>query len=748
MNAEPSDAWDSGTWDGAGAATVGAPLPDGIDMGAGFEALDDVKGGLGLVVAVLDELDGLCGPEMRERTAPILHEMLAFEPSVTMIGQVKAGKTALVSAMIGVPDLLPSDVNPWTSVVTSIHVNSIEAPEGVRARFRFFDEGEWDNLTAGGGRMGEMAARAGAESEGAAIAAQVAGVLDKARRRLGDSFELMLGQSHDYGYVDDELLRRYVCLGDDEGEGEGGTPAAGEDDGDGEGADAAGGRFADITRTADIFVDRPELPCALCIRDTPGVNDTFMMREQVTLKAIRGSELCVVVLSAQQALTTADMAILRMISAVKKRQVVIFVNRVDELADPARMVPEIEAGIERILAENQIDSVSAIVFGSALWANQALAGEAEEAFAADFGTLEDWGRHLGAGPGRNPAHALWTLSGVPALFAAIAARVVEGSGARVLRSATGRVANLVDAERAAAAAGAVQLDEVQRAALDPARLHAALDEVSGRRRAALARLAEEAAAGLADRLERAQESFVARATAVLAEHVRVNGPTEWSYDVTGLRVLMRSAHASFARGVRRRCAEELAGAALEIERLVLEATGPIEGFAVRAPEPGPLPAPVMLGQTIALDLGGSWWSRWWKRRRSPEAFAREYAGLISEEVRGMVDGLVEDQKRAVAAIGETVLAGFMDDQRTALERLSGAAEDETGAADRLEELDEVRMMLGAWVDPADRAAKGEADAQGDADAAGAPGASGGPEKDGLVQDGPVQDGQNREMSHA
>ena len=691
MNAEASDAWDD-----ASAATIGAPVPEGIDMGAGFEALDDVKGGLGLVVAVLDELDELCGEPMRERTAPILHEMLAFEPSVTMIGQVKAGKTALVSAMIGVADLLPSDVNPWTSVVTAIHVNSIAAPEGVRARFRFFDEGEWDNLTAGGGRMGEMAARAGADEEQAAIAAQVASVQEKARRRLGDSFELMLGQSHDYGYVDDELLRRYVCLGDDEEEG-----AAGTDD------DETGGRFADITRTADIFIDRPELPCALCIRDTPGVNDTFMMREQVTLKAIRGSELCVVVLSAQQALTTADMAVLRMISAVKKRQVVIFVNRVDELAAPHRMVPEIRAGIERILAENQIDSVSAIVFGSALWANQALAGEADELVDDPSGLLDDWARFTGTDYKRSPAEFLWHLSGLPALFAAIAGRVVEGSGARVLRSATDRVANLVDAERAAAAAGAVELDEVQRAALDANRLDAAIGEIAARRGAALARLAEEAGTELADRLERAQHSFVGRATAVLAEHIRAHGPSEWNYDVTGLRVLMRSAHASFARGARRRCAEELAGAALEIERLILDATGPIPGFAVRAPEAPPLPAPVMLGQTIALDLGGSWWSRWWKRRKSPEAFAADYAGLISEEVRGMVDGLVEEQKRAVTDVGRTTLAAFVDDQRTALARLAGVAEvDEAetgGAAERLEELDEIRMMLGAWADPAERA---------------------------------------------
>ena len=79
----------------------------------------------------------------------------------------------------------------------------------------------------------------------------------------------------------------------------------------------------------------------------------------------------------------------------------------------------------------------------------------------------------------------------------------------------------------------------------------------------------------------------------------------------------------------------------------------------------------------------------------------------------MVDGLVDEQKRAVAQVGETTLAGFVAEQRTALARLSGAAGGDGGdggdgsAAERLEELDEIRMMLGAWVDPAEKAASGD-----------------------------------------
>ena len=49
-------------------------------------------------------------------------QLREFEPSITMIGQVKSGKTTLINALAGWQDLLPADVNPWTSVVTSVHM--------------------------------------------------------------------------------------------------------------------------------------------------------------------------------------------------------------------------------------------------------------------------------------------------------------------------------------------------------------------------------------------------------------------------------------------------------------------------------------------------------------------------------------------------------------------------------------------------------------------------------------------------
>ncbi len=142
------------------------------------------------VLAQLAEI----GDETTANIAIRLQRQLdSFEPSVTMIGQVKAGKTSLVNAMVGMPDLLPADVNPWTSVVTSLHMRPDSGPSGNSALFRFFDEKEWDRLLLKGGRIGELASRAGANEELDQLREQVERMREKSRTRLGRRFRTTAG---------------------------------------------------------------------------------------------------------------------------------------------------------------------------------------------------------------------------------------------------------------------------------------------------------------------------------------------------------------------------------------------------------------------------------------------------------------------------------------------------------------------------------------------------------------------------
>jgi hypothetical protein len=105
------------------------------------------------------------------------------------------------------------------------------------------------------GRVGELAGRAGSGP-----GAEKSVMVDDMREiRLG-GFEQLLGQTTRYRSLDSELIQRYVCLGDD----------------------FAHILITDKTRTVRgyppnprPFVSAPTLPMSMCLRDTPGVNDTF-----------------------------------------------------------------------------------------------------------------------------------------------------------------------------------------------------------------------------------------------------------------------------------------------------------------------------------------------------------------------------------------------------------------------------------------------------------------------------------------
>lgn len=94
---------------------------------------------LASIRSLLDRLEDLVVPERQSVAAKLARDMANFSTQVSLIGQVKAGKTRLTNALTGMPEMLPSDVNPWTSVVTSIHVNTPK-PRGSDAVFTFYTE--------------------------------------------------------------------------------------------------------------------------------------------------------------------------------------------------------------------------------------------------------------------------------------------------------------------------------------------------------------------------------------------------------------------------------------------------------------------------------------------------------------------------------------------------------------------------------------------------------------------------------
>ena len=662
-------------------------------LGQGFEELGPFLSQSRELRQALVRL-GKIGDKATNRAARKLHHQLKHaEPSVTMIGQVKAGKTSLVNAMVGQPDLLPADVNPWTSVVTALHLNPGVAPEENRASFRFFDMEEWSRLLDRGGRIGELASRAGAEDELEKVREQVALMREKSRKRLGDKFEMLMGQQHDYAFVDTDLVERYVCLGDDF-----------EDDTE---TSPEQGRFADITKAAELYIARPELPMPLSIRDTPGVNDTFMIREQITIRAIRESRICVVVLAAHQALSSVDLALIRMIANVKSREVIIVVNRVDELPDPVNQVPEIRESIVKTLTEFDGPKDAQIIFTSAFCANAALMGQTDVLDAGTRDRMMEWS----AGEGHltredyTPQELLWHLSGVPQVYAALSTRISEGMGRELLDKIAKSAMNLANGLNAAQQVISRRETDEDLPPLALDQLEGALHKLESYSLKAMNDMFDEAIADFHKRLERSHRSFLERATGSLLQHLDQNGEDEvWEYDPTGLRILMRTAYQVFGRNAQSGTKKVLTRVAEDYAALYHRLFEVSEGaFGIEAPSAPRIPSPVLLGQTIALDLKGTWWTRWWHKRRGYRSFATEFADMIQAETDPIVDALRGAHSEAVRDASLEVLQEFLAEQRSILGRIADEAQsqpdnvgellDESSAASKRAELEKTMQTL-------------------------------------------------------
>lgn len=600
----------------------------------------------------LKALEGLTDDKSQKTVRGLRRRLSEIEPNVTMIGQIKSGKTTLINAMIGRDGLLPADINPWTSVVTTVHLKPGLPKEDETAVFDFFEDGEWDRLMRSGGRLGELAQRAGADEQVTKVRQQIEAMREKSKARLGRKFEMLLGQSHRYGYVDAALIQRYVCLGDDF------DTAADTTD--------QTGQFADITKSAQLTLSAPHLPMPFGIRDTPGINDTFMMREQITLQSIRDSRICVVVLSAHQALSTDDLALIRLITNARSRDVVIFINRIDELQDPLRQVEQIKNSIRDTLLVHRAPVAIELIFGSAKWASAAVKGDIGHLTAENKAALLNWAK---SPENRPPAHLspldmFWHLSGVPQLNAVIAARMSETVVAEERAEIVRRGQNIADAVRAKD-----NFEERRKAAqsklsYDAGALTAQITQLARTCETAYREAFDAVFEGFEHRLDRACDGFLTRATDALITHLNESGEeTAWSYDPTGLRILLASAYRSFERNYIKMWEELLSSTADDLAQHVAQAIGiGRDMIPIRPPAPIRIPPPISIGQTIALDLKSSWWQSWWSKRRGYASETDRFRALIEAEVSPVLQSLLADVRDGVGDAGASLLSEFLNEQ--------------------------------------------------------------------------------------
>ena len=374
----------------------------------------------------LDNLDGIVDRKMRQNVASLREQLDDWASKIAVIGQVKAGKSTFLNALIHQHDFLPSDINPWTSVVTNIRVNLPNDPIS-GARFEFFDEPDWQEIISGGSRIRELTEQLLPGFDTELLRQQSEEMRDRAHRRLGKHYHTLLGNYHEYEFLSPDLLKRYVCAGP-------GSDAGLERE--------ALGRYAALTKVANVYMRLPEFQVPTIVTDTPGVNDPFLVRDEFPCRSLDHSDVFVVVLSAHQPLTDVDIALIRILAKQESKDVLIFVNRIDELDDYDREVPRVMEDVSKRLRAAIPEIDFRIVAGSAYLADLVLRTDAAAEIARHEVDTEELSDFIRSKYGTVPEDRLDRLllaSGMNEVKGTLSSVIDNGVGTRQLARLLGDI---------------------------------------------------------------------------------------------------------------------------------------------------------------------------------------------------------------------------------------------------------------------------------------------------------------------
>jgi signal recognition particle receptor subunit beta len=644
-------------------------------------SLEEVRGRLSALAAKLRK-------HVDEHTIPLLEEaqkqLEQASCRIAVIGQIKAGKSTFINALVEHPGLLPSDINPSTAVVTSLHFRKRgPAPEHA-AVFQLFSSDEWSDLAEGGGNLRKLTERLVPGFKPELLRAQLEFMRKRAERRLGSDFHQLLGQCHRFKEVTPELLADYVSAG-----------------GDYEGTETGSRRrFSDITRTAELFFTDGPFSFPVTLIDTPGNNDPFLVRDEITRRSLDNPDIFVFVLSALQPLSAADISMLRLLNGLHKDRIIVFINRADQLADPVADGATVKSAVEQRLRLEFPALDIPVIIGSCWWGNLSLlaghidlrahlkpshasvlrgADLAGGAIRGEFSNVDQsrLSRALYASSGMPQLAAtvtrLMTSSGTAVLFRQIAACFLEiAKSTEILAKAEfesiekHRAARRIEAK----ALGAKIVEEQQSLRLFEERT-SALQETFKHIEAHLAELIASGTETLRNDLRRIVHEFSdAQAELVLLSQGRRTPNKTRGCNVIPLRERLEGAYlASF---------EQMAGDLVRIESFLYPQLKEIiaklvpdfpSAFLEQPTAQLQLVPSAPLSVTVAFDLDAPWWKLWFATKPSPQEQADHLRNLIDEEFATVVEELVRLAEirltervdytlQRLKAIGDGVLTGI------------------------------------------------------------------------------------------
>lgn len=576
---------------------------------------------------------------------------------IAIIGQVKAGKSTFVNALAESPALLPSDINPSTVVVTTLNFrNSPRAPEHA-AVFQFFSSDEWNDLAEGGGNLRKLTERLVAGFNPSLLRAHLDFVRNRAEHRLGERFHELLGRTHYYKQLDPEVLADYISASDYREAGTVPRP-----------------HFSDITKSAELFFSRGPFAFPTTLIDTPGNNDPFLVRDEVTRRALNGADIFVCVLSALQPLSAADIATLRLLNGLQKDRIVVFINRVDQLDDPIVDGAAVRSAVERRLRVEFPAIDIPVIVGSSRWGMRGIS-------AADV----DPDVHSDA----SQATAPYEHSGIPQVASAITRSMASSGAAVLLRQVAACFLEIAKSTEMTARSELQSIEQHLTERLMEARVLSeriaeeqeslrVYEERTGALRATFRQiethfveLIDNGTGALHGDLQRLVHEFSDQ-QAQLVMHSQEARTSRKSprCNAMPLRVRLETAYLS--------AFEKLAGDLVRIESFLfpqlktivanLVADIPSDYLEPPAEPMQPLPS-APLSTAIAIDLGEQWWKLLFATKPSPQEQADHLRDLIRTEFAPVVDELtrlahmslaarIEHTVKRLSAVGDGLLAGI------------------------------------------------------------------------------------------
>jgi Dynamin family len=607
---------------------------------------------------------------------------------IGVIGQVKAGKSSLINALMCRPGLLPTDVNPWTTAVTRVHFGRADAPVDVAAEFTFFEPNEWEQLANGGGQLRELTQTLVPGFKVELLHKQVDAMRHRSESRLGPALDSLLGKKHVFAALSAEVLEKYICAS---------LPDTAAEE---------KGVYSDVIKTADIYFGRGDFGFPTTIIDTPGTNDPYLVRDEIARRALESAHVHIVVLTPQQALSPADVALLRILRGLSKDRIVVFLNRIDQLGDVARdaaaIVKHVREGLRRELPESDF----AVVAGSAFWADMALRGSQADVEQAWSAKAKAYAQHLSqqagssAGAGavgagdddtEQRARSLFLCSGLPALLDVLARLALDSYTGRVLTRVSRAFRDLASVGENAArhalteAEGGADTERDEELRAVDAEVKTVLCDLQERGNL----LIKDQCAKIDAALQVATRSFSDAECRKLRNAIAEgqSGSGVWSCDLTLLRQQLEEALVAAYRAAEQEIGKLETEIRLQLQQALKRYNAQWTNPEAGGGEPGSLELPTLGTPSIVLKLDEPWWKRWWKPGQASERHAAALTRLIENEFSAIAGTLVQTARtqldaRQSSALQEAnlVYAGLIDllkeQHRARLEQASASTSGE------------------------------------------------------------------------